>query len=268
VLILQAQQQAEAFLASLDRGVSDRVTGVYLVGSAALGDWNDKVSNLDVVMVADEAWGDAELGAASRHHGTLVVGGEEGRVAYTTFADLAVPTGSGRPAACFLGRQRIASEEFDTPMTRCVLGEDAVALRGSEWFTVGGADPADLQDWAGARLTGRWRRWLGTGRGPGRHWKRKPLAEDLLEVTRLYVAASQGRLVSKVRSGALALGDVSTKFERVVADAVGYRQGSRTSMYWGPAERKTHSLELIGVLCDRVAVAPAGPASGGTPEIS
>ncbi len=247
MLILEAQQRAEAFLSQLDADVPDRASGLYLVGSAALGDWQDKVSNLDVVVVADEAWEAPDVAAASRHHDALAVSDEAPRVLYTSYDALAA--GPSAAAVCFEGRRAVAAAELDNAMTRTVLGEDAVAVRGSEWFTVGGADPADLVAWAHERLVGRWRRWTVSGRGPGSHWKRKPLAESLLEVTRLHVAATQGRLVSKVRSGPMVLEHVSTKFERVIADATGYRRGSRTSMYWGPAERKAHSLELIELLC-------------------
>jgi hypothetical protein len=86
---------------------------------------------------------------------------------------------------------------------------------------------------------------------PGQLWRRRSLAEDLLEVTRLHVAATRGLAVSKVRSGTLVLDDVAGHFNRVVTDAVGYRSGSRTSMYWGPVERKHHTLELIAELTGR-----------------
>ena len=254
MLAAAAVEQATAHLIALDALLPGRVTGYYLVGSAALGDWEARVSNLDVVVVADEPWSAGELTEAARLHHQLHAGDEPPALAYTTFDTLArghAGSDASASAATFTGmRPSRPGEGIDTPLTRAVLAEEAVALRGSDWITVADAGPEALQPWAVEQLTGRWRRAIAGVHPPGTYWRRKPLAEHLLEVCRLHVAATTGRAVSKSRAASLVLDDVPPRFSRVVGDAAGFRQGSRTSMYWGPAERKTHSIELMRLLVD------------------
>lgn len=242
---MDAQRRVEAYLAQVDAALPARVTGAYLVGSAALGDWEARVSNVDVVVTAAEPWTDADVAVATGAHGRLAVGDQPGRVAYTTLEQLAGPPQGA--ARCFEGRAELAAGEFDTPLTWVVLAEEAVAVRGPEWFATG-ADGDGLAAWAAERLATRWAGWARRHRRAGRAWRRQPLAEDLLEVARLHVAATRGVAVSKVRAGAVVREDVSERFERVVDDAVGFRRGGRTSRYWGPSERKAHSLELVELL--------------------
>lgn len=250
-----AAQRAEAYMAAVDAAAPGRLAGLYLVGSAALGDWQEKVSNVDVVAVAERPWDASLLASLSEAHRLLDGRGEPGRVAYLTYTDLAAgPAAAGPP--CFEGGRAIESDEFATPLTWAVLAEEAVSLRGPEYFAVAD-DREALRAWASARLAGRWKRWADTRR-PGRAWMRQALAEDVLEVSRLYVAATRGLAVAKLRAGALALEDLGGRHERVIADAAGFRRGSRMSMYWGPIERKHHGVDLVEELVERASAQATG----------
>lgn len=256
VSITEVTRMAEHYADAVDLAMPGRLAGLYLVGSAALGDWQEKLSNVDVVVVA-ASWDDAGVNAALVPRATLGDGGGPCRLAFVTFAELEASPAAASPV-CYEGGRRIDSAEFATPLTWRILAEDSVCIRGPEYFPVHHADE-ELRSWASGRLAGRWRAWVATaGRVPGQLWVRRSLAEDLLEVTRLHVAATRGQAVSKLRSGSLALDDVPGRFHRVVTDALGYRRGSRTSMYWGPVERKHHTLDLIGELTQRAGDQAAG----------
>ncbi|MCU4185528.1 hypothetical protein K6U06_14240 [Acidiferrimicrobium sp. IK] len=246
--IVAVTRKGEAYADALDLAIPGRLAGLYLVGSAALGDWQEKLSNVDVVAVA-EHWDEAAIAASMKPQG-LLSGGGPCRVAFVTFAHLAVRSSEPGPE-CREGGATIDPAEFATPLTWTIMAEDAVCLRGPEYFPVH-HDEDDLRSWAADRLARRWAPWAAkAGRVPGQLWRRRALAESLLEVTRLHIAATRGQAVSKLRSGSMTLDDVPGHFQRVVTDAVGYRRGSRTSMYWGPVERKHHTLELIGELAQR-----------------
>lgn len=247
-----AAQRAEAYMAAVDAVAPGRLAGLYLVGSAALGDWQEKLSNVDAVAVAEQPWEASLLGSFSAAHRLLDGRGEPGRVAYLTYADLATGPSAAGPA-CFEGGRAVDPGEFATPLTWAVLAEEAVSLRGPEYFAVAD-DREALRAWAAGRLAGRWKRWADTRR-PGRAWTRQALAEDVLEVSRLYVAATRGLAVAKLRAGALALEDLGGRYERVIADVAGFRRGSRMSMYWGPIERKHHGVDLVEELVGRASAA-------------
>ncbi|MBO0692956.1 MAG: hypothetical protein J2P58_08670, partial [Acidimicrobiaceae bacterium] len=71
MLSAPVQTSTFAFLSMLDEKLPGRLSGLYVVGSAALGDYSERVSNLDVVAVSDEVWADADLAVASASHGLL-----------------------------------------------------------------------------------------------------------------------------------------------------------------------------------------------------
>ncbi len=85
----------------------------------------------------------------------------------------------------------------------------------------------------------------------------------VLEAARLTQAAITGRVLSKSEAGELAMPIVSTRHQRLLTDAVGYRQGAQFGMYWGPFERKYDAVTLLRDLLE----APPPP-PGGTGSIS
>ncbi|MGH9093626.1 MAG: aminoglycoside adenylyltransferase domain-containing protein [Acidimicrobiales bacterium] len=258
------RRRVGAYVAGMDRDLPGVLTGLYLVGSVALGDYHPRRSNIDVVALGDTEWGSGQLATATRLHEGLGHGRDEARVAYVTAAQLPRNPATARIPS-FRGRQPEDQAEFATPMTWHLLAADAMAIRGPEWFECW-HDDAALRAWALERLQGRWRAWWTSARRrPGSLWTRLPVTEGLLEVARLYTAATTGQVLSKMGAGDAALADVPERFGRVVRDAVGYRGGSGTSMYWGFIERKRHALELVDELIRRAGAVEAvgDPGSNG-----
>ncbi|MGH9114876.1 MAG: hypothetical protein ACRDWW_03510, partial [Acidimicrobiales bacterium] len=135
-----------------------------------------------------------------------------------------------------------------TPMTRSLLRHDPLALFGPDWPVVG-YDPDDFRAWCLGRLES-----LAAG-DKGLLVMRRAVTPMVLEAARLAQGAITGRLFSKSEAGESAGVLVSPRFRRILTDAVGYRRGAQTSMYWGPFERKYDALILVRDLLDAAGAA-------------
>ena len=125
-----------------------------------------------------------------------------------------------------------------TPMTRAILRQDPEALLGPDWPVVG-YDEAAFRAWCRERL-----RAMVTGR-KGLLVLRRAVTPMVLEASRLAQGAVTGRVFSKTEAGESIGMIVAPRYRRILTDAVGYRRGAQTSMYWGPFERKYDALVLL-----------------------
>ena len=242
VLSAPVQTSTFGFLSMLDERLPGRLTGLYVVGSAALGDYSERVSNLDLVAVSDDGWDEADLAVAATSHG-LLKAPRPPVVAYLSAGDLAGdPRSLDRP--CYRGATRVPSDELVNPFTWQILSVGAIDLRGPDrpklW-----EDPTALSPWAAARLASLWAPEVPHLGRVGAMWLRRRVSSVVLEVSRLAVAARSGRALSKTEATRVLEPQVPGRFRRILADAVGYRSGGRTSMYWGPLERKQNAVELL-----------------------
>lgn len=254
--MLTASLQASTFgyLSLLDQRLLGVVSGLYVVGSAALGDFSERVSNVDLVAVSDDPWSDQALAVAVAAQDTLKAA-RPPVVAYVTAGDLAQdPSTLDRP--CFSGPDRVASDRLVNPLTWKILDSGAVDLRGPDrprlW-----AGPGGLQIWAAEQLRRQWAPQLPRFDRLGAMWFRRRVSGAVLDVSRLAVAAMAGDALSKTEAARVLEPQVPGRFRRTLADAVGYRSGGKTSMYWGPLERKQNAMELLHQL---VTIRPGGAA--------
>jgi hypothetical protein len=147
---------------------------------------------------------------------------------------------SGQPPPGF---DKSAPGSLATPMTRALLRQDPVALMGPDWPVVG-YDEAAFRAWCADRL-----RTLVTTR-KGLLVLRRAVTPLVLEASRLAQGAITGRVFSKSEAGESIGMIVAPRYRRILTDAVGYRRGAQTSMYWGPFERKYDALVLLRDLLD------------------
>jgi hypothetical protein len=242
--VLPERLQAPTFgyLAALDEKLPGVVSALYVVGSSALGDFSERVSNIDVVTVSDEPWSEDALSVAAAEHDGLKRA-RPAVVAYVTSSDLGDdPRSLDRP--CYEGSTRVASDRLVNPLTWHILAGGAVDLRGPDH--IGLWDRADvLQGWAAGQLRTVWAPRLAHLDRLGSMWFRHDVSGTVLEVGRLAVAVTSGAALSKTEAARRLEPDVPGRFRRILADSVGYRYGGRTSMYWGPLERKQHAMELL-----------------------
>jgi hypothetical protein len=237
----------DAYISEVDRELPGVLTGLYVVGSVALGDYTPKLSDVDLVSVGDEAWTSDSLEIARRAHHHLSRRKHPVRVAYASFSQLAADPSSGE-IACFENSQRLPAEELANPFTWQILATDAVALRGPAHPEVALSRVA-LEQWADRQLHDHWRKWLESARHQhGALLFRRSVAGKVLEVSRLYEAATTGMVLSKLDAGQALLPQLNSSEARVIRDATGYRQGYHASMYWAAFERRHDALQLIDEL--------------------
>ena len=222
----------DAYLRALRRHTPDQVAAVYAVGSLALADFSPKYSNVDLVVVGDPPLTPLQVMGLRRAQKRLARAGRPAEVWYTSWAEVAGDAGIGADAVL------ATPSPLATPMTRALLRQDALALIGPDWPVVG-YDDAVFRAWCSARLDA-----LTTDR-KGLLVMRRAITPLVLEASRLAQGAITGRLYSKSAAGESVGIIVSTRYRRILTDAVGYRRGARTSMYWGPFERKYDALILL-----------------------
>lgn len=221
---------------------TDGLRAVYGVGSAALGDWVAHQSNLDVVAVADQAWAPATVAKLRPAVAALAVRGRPARVAWVTWEDLAHnPSRRGAPVVC--GRRLVPSGELVNSMTWHILRTAAVCVRGPEYPDVWSGD---VRDWAEERIVEWWPgRVAAWNRNPTSLWFRRQTCGPVLEMARLSVLTASGRVLSKLEAGESLIDGARPTVQRILKDSIGYRQGARVSMYWGPFERKNDAVNWV-----------------------
>ena len=215
----------DRFLAAVDRTAPRRRAGVYLVGGLALADFSHRQSNLDVVVVCDPPLSTDETTALHRDRHSLVRGGRAAEIWFSGWDEIAEGPGE-------------RSAPLDTPLTRALLCEEAVAYFGPDWPVVA-YEEADYRDWCREELAAL------AAEDHGLMVMRNGVADLVLQAARLAQGAVTGRVYSKTEAGNTALSLVPHHFRRILTDAAGFRNGAHTSMYWGPFERKYDARELI-----------------------
>jgi hypothetical protein len=221
----------EGYLRRLESAAGGRLAAVYLVGARARHALSQPVSNIHVVVVSDTRLEGGELRPLRRLERSLERPGHPPAVWYTDWKEIS----EGSPVA--------GSSPLDTPMTRAILREDAVALLGPDWPVVA-YDDTEFRAWCRAQLQKE------VAASHALMVMRRAVVPVVLEAARLAQGAVTGRVLSKSEAGETATELVKPHFRRILTDAVGFRQGAHTSMYWGPFERKYDARQLVGALAE------------------
>lgn len=217
-----------------------RVRGIYLTGSAALGDWQPERSDLDILTVTERHLGDAEAAALEALHAGLpgrpyrdAVYIPAGAVGARSAAQV---KGRGRddPAGRFPGavdgvlhRDRYVPD----PVLWATLDRHGLTVRGPAARDLG-AGPAEdwLRDWNHGNLESYWRRWVARGREAlAGHDRGEALPGEVvtwfvLGPGRLHATITTGEIISKT-----AAADYTAKLlpehAELLARAKAYRLG-------------------------------------------
>lgn len=216
---------------------ADAHAGLYLVGSPALGDISPRQSNLDLVAVTGRPLAPTVLDRLSREHRHLGLNGRPPVICYTTWDGLSQPP-EDAPATVFEGRTATRADRFANPMTWSILASHPFPITGPDRpYTPVHSSAEEVRAWFRHQLP------LVVDRTSRLLWRRH-LTRVVLQSVRCAHGAITGEVVSLRRAGEAALEGSSHTSHQVITDALGYRDGANTSMYWGPFERKTNAGTL------------------------
>ncbi len=191
-----------------DSAAPGTVEGLYLVGSAALGDWTPH-SDIDVIaVVADPSDPDlvGDLAAAQALVGTRTSVAIDGP--YVAWGDLVVPPMAVQRPWVLDGRYHVDGECFEiNPVTWYTLATYGIALRGDRPDRLGvHIDLEDRRSWVVENLDTYWRGVgsslaEGLGASAEDEWGGEILEWVALGVARMLFTFETGDVVSKAAAG-------------------------------------------------------------------
>ncbi|WP_051705142.1 nucleotidyltransferase domain-containing protein [Streptomyces sp. NRRL S-455] len=277
-LPVEVDRSVELFLTAVDELAPGLVTGFYLVGSVALGDFRPPVgrgrlsvsSDIDFVTVTDRRVERAspEMAALAEAHSRTVARFPRPHFdgAVFTWADLAAGPHECPDIPCAQeSRFTPAGRSGVNPVTFCELAWHGIAVRGPQ--------PADVEVWAdrrvlraytGDNLRTYWRPWLEQKRQP------RPLSLAIgltewfpvwavLGVSRLHHVLAIGTMTSKSGAGHYARKVFGPPWERIIAESLWLRtRGAQgRSSYRNPFARRRDTLAFLDTAIDSALALPA-----------
>ncbi len=227
-----AQQRIEALLADLDQTLPDVVSGLHVVGSIALGDYQPGHSDIDVVVVTRHPLGEADVAAVdSVHQRDRRNAGGPIQASYLTTSSLATKADPLVPSVSHNDGTTAYGTDFEVnPVTWRSLVRHAVAVRGtatSVWMR----DPSDgeVAVFCRTNLAEYWRPMAETMLHEPRDVEGSMLEWMGLGPARLIHTIETGDIISKTEAGNHML-EIATEAERPAFEAaLAVRRGEISS---------------------------------------
>ncbi|HUN30668.1 MAG TPA: nucleotidyltransferase domain-containing protein [Trebonia sp.] len=164
----EAQAALEEYLTALDTALPGIAHGIYVTGSAVLGDWQPGRSDLDILVATHRALDDDQLTALETAHATIAARPYRDAIYIPARAIGArpAPAGGGDPDAADDRYPSAVDGVFQRaryrpdPVLWATLHRHALTVRGPVARTLG-ADPgpAWLREWNHGNLESYWRPW-------------------------------------------------------------------------------------------------------------
>ena len=232
------------YLSAIDAEAPNLVEGLYLTGSAALGDFRPRSSDIDFVAVTATRPDSAGLAALARAHRRLRTRCRRPCFdgLYVTWDDLANdPVLTNRAPHSCEGRFRRRSTRAGDPVIWHTLAQSGIPCRGPK--------PADLDVWLDGSGLARWTLdnlksyWRPlVSRSSGLFHRRSLIALTsygtvwiVLGVSRLHYTLATGRICSKEDAGTYALRTFPAEWHRVVEESLRLRRADLARPDWGSA---------------------------------
>lgn len=239
-----------AYARLVDDHLPDRIRGLYLTGSLALGDYRPGRSDIDFVAVSDTALQPSELGALQRVHTELqrTMRGPRLDGVYLTWPALAAaPVGLSVPY-CLCGQFEAKGDFAVNPVTWCILDRHPLPLRGpTKPFVF--HDEQMLREWCRESLLSYWGSWVCSARGYGVHrlysLSRELTVWGVLGVARPHATIWTGDMISKTAAGEYALDVFPSRWSAIVREALAGRGGGGRSSYLNCFARRRDTLAFM-----------------------
>jgi Domain of unknown function (DUF4111)/Nucleotidyltransferase domain len=252
VLPTRVSQRVCEYLNLLDREGSGFVQGVYLVGSVALGDYQEGRSDIDFVALVAALPGVPDLESLARIHAAMATSeGPHFDGFYIEQDQLGRTPSLGKRAPFSLHgvfRSDAACPEIN-PVTWLCLAHHGIAVRGRPPETLGiTIGPALLQAFQVNNLRTYWEPWIDDGskalacKAPDELVGAAVLAWGVLGTLRIACTLETGRIVSKSAAGRWALTRYPPDRHPVVHDALSARRSAVSRL---PVSRCRDALEFM-----------------------
>jgi hypothetical protein len=238
-----AERLATQYLEIADGVFGDRITGFYIVGSAALGGFRKSQSDLDFIVTLDEARaGDSAL-IRKVHRRTwpravgralvrrdLDAGSCNG--SYIAAPELAKPVSDVVPIASHVAHRVHVGQGFDVnPVQWKTFAECGVALRGPHPSELGlNPQPELLRPWVRDNLNSYWA-WssekCASGKSPNSvfHSPRWVTAWGVTGPARMHATVATGVVISKEAACEYALNVFDEQWHPIVREALAFLRG-------------------------------------------
>jgi hypothetical protein len=194
------------YLAALDAALPGIALGIYVTGSAVIGDWQPGRSDLDILTVTERLLDDRELAALEALHAGIpdrpyrdaiyLPAGAIGAQAGASGADHAYPNAIDG----VFSRDRYRPD----PVLWAMLDRHGLTVRGPAASTLGaGPGEARLRDWNQGNLQSYWRPWAANARAamaghdPGETLPDGVVPWGALGPGRLHATITTGEIISK-----------------------------------------------------------------------
>ncbi|MEY2417712.1 MAG: hypothetical protein QOG90_392 [Actinomycetota bacterium] len=235
-----AQRKASQYLDIAANEFGERLVGFYVVGSAAMGGYRPRQSDVDFVAVLDDALaGDcgrvrkvqrrALLRGGARAATRLAFQSGACNGTYLRASDLTRPVTEIEPIASHVGVFHTCGVGFDVnPVQWQTFAQHGVALRGAPPAQLGlQPQPELLRPWTLDNLNSYWKR-VATKAATGKSshtvltTSRWVTAWVATGTARMHCTLATGDIVSKERAGEYALDTFDAEWHPIIRDAVGH----------------------------------------------
>jgi hypothetical protein len=256
-----AERNVAEYLEVADRLFKDRVVGLYVVGSVAYDAFRPYQSDLDLVVVLDEARaGDcntmrrvmwlSHLKPGMRAAARLKHKPSGCNAAYVPADELTKPVTEIRPIGSHVAMRVNCGTAFDVnPVQWKTFAERGVAVRGAAPSSLGlDPEPARLKQWNLDNLNGYWT-WASnkaaSGKSPnnplnGPRWS---TAWNVLGPTRLHHTIATGEIVTKEQAGEYALEAFDAAWHPIIREGLACHRGEKSDPRF---KDRTHRYQTLG----------------------
>jgi hypothetical protein len=247
------------YMSLLDEKLPGFISASYLQGSIALGAFNERHSDIDLIAFLGRGWTPGDLEILKEIHNTVNTTYPRWplEVAYLQWPGLTDPEQVVRPYLQYLAGQLGLITDFDLDEVTCwVLKNRGIALRGPE--------PQDLGfevDW-GALIAAMhhnhntyWVQFTTNPRRMAYMLTNEGLQWAVLGALRQLYSFKEQTVTSKTGAGHYALQHLPSKWHRLIQEALNIREKEQPSLYKSKVRRANAAvrfLRYVGELCNRL----------------
>lgn len=268
----------DQYLARVEREIPGRISGFYIVGSAALGDFQPGRSDVDFVAVVTQRLDPSELQRIRKVQRRLYLTALAKAAAsppwrwplacngvYVLRDDLGKSPLEIVPVASHVAGTFMAGRAFDVnPVTWRTLAKSAIAVQGIDPALLGIHDnDAELRSWTLSNLNSYWYRWADDLNRPGltavKALLLRYVAWGVLGTSRMHFTIATGDIASKTQACDYALDVFAPKWRPLLEATRAYwHRTSRTTRYISPLARRHDTADfVIAVIESAAAIADA-----------